>query len=84
MLDTVTHVVGPIIKVYDRIVQRCSLCGEKLLDSIGVKVRASEAGLEDFATHPEGALLTSTPPPFVVFFSTPFWVVTRPETMLFL
>jgi hypothetical protein len=32
-LNTATHVAGPIIKVGERSVQRCCLCGEKLADT---------------------------------------------------
>jgi hypothetical protein len=33
MKDTVTHIAGPAIHAGGRVVQRCSLCGEKLVDS---------------------------------------------------
>lgn len=34
MLDTTTHVAGPIIKVGERLIQRCLVCGEKLADNV--------------------------------------------------
>ena len=30
---SVTHVAGPVVKVHNRVVQRCALCGEKLVDN---------------------------------------------------
>lgn len=33
---SVTHVAGPVVKIGDRCVQRCALCGEKLLDNLNV------------------------------------------------
>ena len=37
-LDTVTHVAGPVIRIGDRVLQRCPICGEKLRDSAGADV----------------------------------------------
>lgn len=34
-MNTVTHIAGPAITVCGRTIQRCSLCGEKLTDSLG-------------------------------------------------
>lgn len=33
MIESVTHVAGPAHVLCGRLVQRCSVCGEKLLDS---------------------------------------------------
>lgn len=33
MRDTITHIAGPPITACGRLIQRCSLCGEKLVDS---------------------------------------------------
>lgn len=36
---SVTHIAGPAITIHDsgdRVIQRCSLCGEKLIDSLGM------------------------------------------------
>lgn len=30
---SVTHIAGIVVKVNDRIIQRCALCGEKLIDT---------------------------------------------------
>lgn len=32
-VETTTHVAGCGIQVYDRVIQRCLICGEKLADS---------------------------------------------------
>jgi len=32
MLDSVTHLAGPCIVIGDRVIQRCMVCGDKLLD----------------------------------------------------
>lgn len=32
-VGTVTHIAGPAITACGRVIQRCSLCGEKLCDS---------------------------------------------------
>ena len=48
MRDTVTHIAGQAICVRGRWIQRCSLCGEKLLDSL----RAA-APLNPDGTQPE-------------------------------
>lgn len=32
-LETVTHVAGPQVMVGHRVIQRCSICGEKLADT---------------------------------------------------
>lgn len=32
---SVTHIAGIVVKVDGRIIQRCGLCGEKLVDSLG-------------------------------------------------
>lgn len=44
MKDTVTHIAGPVITACGRLVQRCSLCGEKLVDSKGCAVPLNADG----------------------------------------
>lgn len=34
MMDSVTHIAGHSITVRGRLIQRCALCGEKLVDSL--------------------------------------------------
>ncbi len=29
-----THVAGPVVSIGDRIIQRCAICGDKLVDNI--------------------------------------------------
>lgn len=33
MIDKVVHLAGPIVMIDGRLIQRCVVCGEKLLDS---------------------------------------------------
>lgn len=44
---TTTHIAGPAITVGGRLIQRCSLCGEKLVDSKGVMVPVRPDGQPD-------------------------------------
>lgn len=34
-MSSVTHLAGNVVTVDDRVIQRCSICGEKLVDSKG-------------------------------------------------
>lgn len=43
---SVTHVAGPAITVGSRTIQRCSVCGEKMLDSLGVMMAVGPNGEE--------------------------------------
>jgi hypothetical protein len=43
-LLSITHIAGPKITACGRIIQRCSLCGYKLVDSRGVAVAQNEDG----------------------------------------
>jgi len=53
-----THIAGPAITACRRVVQRCSLCGEKLCDSKGVMMSAGPDGrVPEFATWPVGRLV---------------------------
>jgi hypothetical protein len=47
-MTSTTHIAGPIITAFGRIIQRCSLCGEKLCDS-----RDHAAPLNPDGTAPE-------------------------------
>jgi hypothetical protein len=57
MEDTTTHVAGPVIIVpdhrskTDRMIQRCVVCGHKLVDSLGQMVVVSEGEEVGSACH---------------------------------
>ena len=34
-LETTTHIVGPYVRIGNRVIQRCLICGEKLWDVRG-------------------------------------------------
>jgi hypothetical protein len=58
MLTTVTHIAGPRITACGRIVQRCSLCGEKLCDSKNAAMPLNEDGTApEFPTWEVGRLI---------------------------
>ena len=44
MTETVTHIAGVPITVCGRVIQRCSLCGEKLVDSKNCAMLLEEDG----------------------------------------
>lgn len=44
MTESVCHIAGPAITVCGRIIQRCSLCGEKMVDSKNVAVALNPDG----------------------------------------
>lgn len=46
-MNTVTHIAGPAITACGRLVQRCSLCGEKLVDSKGCAMPLMPDGTAD-------------------------------------
>lgn len=57
-MNSTTHIIGPAITACGRIVQRCSLCGEKLCDSLNVAMPFGPNGeLPEFPTWPIGRLL---------------------------
>lgn len=60
-MESVTHIAGPKITACGRIVQRCSLCGEKLCDSNRTAM-ASEPGrpAPEFPTWEVGRLVRIT------------------------
>lgn len=35
-MQTVTHIAGPVMNIDGRAIQRCAVCGEKLIDSRGM------------------------------------------------
>jgi hypothetical protein len=53
---SVTHIAGAVICTQGRTIQRCSLCGEKLVDSKGAMVETKYAG-EPFPTWIMGRLV---------------------------
>ena len=60
-MNTITHFVGPRMDVCGRIIQRCSVCGAKLMDSEGVMMLANPDGTPGrFATWPEGQIIRTT------------------------
>ncbi len=60
-METVTHIAGPRLDVCGRIVQRCSLCGEKLCDSKNVAMALNEDGTPpEFSTWQVGRLVRVT------------------------
>lgn len=57
-MDSVTHLTGSVVKVGDRMLQRCIICGEKLVDNYGVPVPLGPDGKEEeFPTWEPGVLL---------------------------
>jgi hypothetical protein len=56
-----THVAGPTITVAGRKIQRCSVCGEKLCDSLNVAMPVGPGGEEPtFPTWETGRLVRVT------------------------
>jgi hypothetical protein len=47
MMETVTHIAGPAITACGRTIQRCSLCGEKLVDDKNCAMPLREDGTAD-------------------------------------
>lgn len=43
-MNTVTHIAGNVITVGNRVIQRCSLCGEKLCDSLNTMTPINKDG----------------------------------------
>ena len=61
LMASTTHIAGPRIEACGRIVQRCSLCGEKLCDSHGVMMAENPDGSAPrFATWEVGRLVQVT------------------------
>ena len=61
MNDTVTHIAGNRIIADGRVVQRCSLCGEKLCDSNRVEMpRNADGTMPEFPTWEVGRLVQVT------------------------
>lgn len=59
--DTVTHLAGPRIDVCGRIIQRCSVCGTKLCDSLGAMMPVNRDGSPPvFPTFPEDRMIQVT------------------------
>ena len=62
MGGTVTHISGVRLDVCGRIIQRCSLCGEKLCDSLNTAAPLNADGsIPEFRTWPQGRLIQVTP-----------------------
>jgi hypothetical protein len=43
-MTTVTHIAGPSLDVCGRVIQRCSMCGEKLVDNKNCAAPLNEDG----------------------------------------
>jgi hypothetical protein len=57
-LETVTHISGVRLDVCGRIIQRCSLCGAKLCDSLNAAAPLNPDGsAPEFPTWPTGRLV---------------------------
>lgn len=55
---TTTHIAGVRLDVCGRVIQRCSLCGFKLCDSLGVAMLLNPDGSDpEFATWQTGRLI---------------------------
>lgn len=56
---SVTHIAGPAITACGRLVQRCSLCGEKMVDSKNTMVPCNPNGSapDPIPTWPVGRLV---------------------------
>lgn len=68
---SVTHLTGPVIRVYDRIIQRCAVCGEKLCDNKNVMVPLNlDGSVPEFPVWPEGVFL---------FHQSNFWKIVTVE-----
>jgi hypothetical protein len=58
MSDTISHIAGVTLNVCGRTVQRCSLCGAKLCDSLNTAAPLNPDGSEPvFPTWPTGRLV---------------------------
>lgn len=58
---SLTHIAGPRITACGRVVQRCSLCGAKLCDSLNVAMPLNPDGSEpEFPTWQTGRLVRVT------------------------
>ncbi len=61
-MDSVTHLAGPAITAGGRVIQRCSLCGEKLCDSKNTAAPVNRNGTPPvFPTWEVGRLIQVTP-----------------------
>lgn len=59
---TVTHMAGPPVGIGGRVIQRCLVCGEKLLDSLNTAAPLNPDGTPPvFPTWDEGALVRIEP-----------------------
>lgn len=55
---SVTHLAGPVVGIKGRIIQRCPVCGEKLLDSLNAAMPLNPDGsVPEFPTWDEGSLV---------------------------
>lgn len=60
-MRTVTHVAGPVVAIGNRAVQRCALCGEKLLDNLNQAAPMNPDGTPPkFCTWEQAALVQFT------------------------
>lgn len=58
MSDTITHIAGVRLDVCGRVIQRCSLCGAKLCDSLNTAAPLNPDGtVPEYPTWPVGRLV---------------------------
>jgi len=58
MSDTITHIAGVVLNVCGRTIQRCSLCGAKLCDSLNAAMPLEKDGsAPEFPTWQTGRLI---------------------------
>jgi hypothetical protein len=54
---SVTHLAGPTITIGKRIIQRCSICGDKLCDNINTSMPIIKGSATKFPTWETGRLV---------------------------
>lgn len=47
MSESTTHLAGPAITICGRVIQRCAICGEKLVDSLNCAMPLKPDGTAD-------------------------------------
>ena len=58
MSDTISHIAGVRLDVCGRVIQRCSLCGAKLVDSLNCAMPLNPDGsVPEFPSWPVGRLV---------------------------
>lgn len=61
-MSSTTHIAGPAVCIGDRVIQRCVVCGEKLVDNLGQESPVKPDGsAPDVATWTDGAMVRIAP-----------------------